>query len=144
MPGGRVPRLEGLSGNEWFASGGVCEFSCAPEGVVASVERRRAQRSRAHLEVRIHPGGRPGSIQDISQGGVFLVTEQLAPVGTLVELEIATEWGNVHARGVVRWMRTAFQHDIYQNRISMGLEFVWVDTGLRGLMTLPVFGLRAP
>ncbi len=63
-----------------------------------------------------------GVIENVSMGGLFLMTEDPLAVGTTVDLKFdvggpGTRHGAVRARAVVRWTRTRFPPS------GMGLEF---------------------
>lgn len=49
-----------------------------------------------------------GVTSDISEGGVFVATHSLPPVGSEIELRLSLPAGpELQARGVVRWLRDA-------------------------------------
>jgi len=65
-----------------------------------------------------------GFTEDISNGGVFLVTSQIYPVGMKMNLSFRIEGEDVDVEAVVRWTRTP--ESIYSEDISpgMGLQFI--------------------
>lgn len=71
-------------------------------------ERRRAPRAElvAGLGLYSESNFYAGFTEDISEGGVFVASYVLLPVGSRVSLEVALP-GNfeIHASGVVRWLR---------------------------------------
>jgi len=53
-----------------------------------------------------------GVTSDISEGGLFVATHSLPPVGSEIELRFSLPAGpELHARGVVRWLRDANDAD---------------------------------
>lgn len=53
-----------------------------------------------------------GVTSDISEGGVFVATHTLPPVGCEIDLRFSLPSGpELHARGVVRWLRDAHEPD---------------------------------
>jgi len=50
-----------------------------------------------------------GVSNDISEGGVFIVTRQPPDVGTMVEMDLTLDGGGelIHLMGIVRWQRLA-------------------------------------
>jgi len=89
-------------------------------------ERRSTPRAPVHCEVTFESESNfySGFSQDLSQGGVFLATFDLLPMGSTVEVALALPGGiNVRAHGVVRWLRP--QSDLNpQLWPGMGIEFV--------------------
>lgn len=65
-----------------------------------------------------------GFTEDISKGGIFLVTTQLYPVGMKMKLSFIIEGKDVEVEAVVRWTRTP--ESIYSEDMSpgMGLQFI--------------------
>ena len=54
-----------------------------------------------------------GFTQDISEGGVFVATPDLLPIGAMVEFELALGGGKgtVTVRGEVRWVRELSEYN---------------------------------
>jgi uncharacterized protein (TIGR02266 family) len=71
-----------------------------------------------------------GFVQDISCGGVFISTEVLQPVGTVIDFELSLSPGMilVPVRGVVRWIRDAGAEE---GEVGMGLQFIDLTPGIR-------------
>ena len=74
-------------------------------------ERRRFTRVHAPVPVTVSSQNNfyAGVSNDISEGGVFVVTRSPPPVGTFVELSLVLEEGGepIPVRGVARWHRIA-------------------------------------
>src|SRR5258706_10718286 len=93
----------------------------APEGG----PRRRALRVPSHLQVECSHAAdlEQGRANEISEGGVFLVTERPIPVGTPVRLRLIGDRGEtVEVEGAVVWARPP-------GRASpgIGIEFLDLD-----------------
>jgi len=64
-----------------------------------------------------------GFSEDISEGGVFVATYCLQPIGTLVELTFGLPGGfSVSAKGSVRWIRDVLDLDD-RSSPGMGIAF---------------------
>jgi uncharacterized protein (TIGR02266 family) len=76
---------------------------------VSSVQERRVHRRySAHFEVNATSNHNffTGFCQDISEGGIFLATHDIRPVGELVDLQFSLPCGHtVRTAGIVRWQR---------------------------------------
>jgi uncharacterized protein (TIGR02266 family) len=74
----------------------------------ASSEAMRASRRQLHA-VRVRYGvGRPNreaATDDLSEGGLFIRTDEPVPEGTLLQLRLDVEGFGIPLRGVVRWTR---------------------------------------
>jgi uncharacterized protein (TIGR02266 family) len=72
-------------------------------------ERRAGRRFRLEVEVSFTSESQfySGLTGDISEGGLFVATYHLRPVGTRLDLALTLPSGEVHARGNVRWVRDA-------------------------------------
>ncbi|MFW6050170.1 MAG: TIGR02266 family protein [Myxococcota bacterium] len=80
------------------------ETNAAP----AAAERRQHQRVELETEVSFASENNffTGFTEDISEGGLFLATYQLEPIGTAMEITFHLPDGHiVRARGQVRWVR---------------------------------------
>ncbi len=61
-----------------------------------------------------------GFSQDVSEGGLFVATYQLLPVGTEVCVSFAVGDVEIEAHGTVRWLREPLSGDVSP---GMGIEF---------------------
>ena len=102
-------------------------------------ERRRFARVPVSLSIRfqglndfsefIH-----GHLRDVSQGGLFVQTSKLKPVGSEVTLQIPDGAGRFHTiTGIVR---SVILPDDESRKFppGMGIEFVRVDAALKALI----------
>jgi uncharacterized protein (TIGR02266 family) len=64
-----------------------------------------------------------GITADLSEGGVFVATHSLPPIGSEVELRFSLPAGpELHTRGIVRWLRDS--HDEMESAPpGIGVEF---------------------
>ena len=72
------------------------------------VERRRIPRARLVTELSLYSGSNfyAGFTEDISEGGVFVASYAMLPVGAQVAIELALPGGfEIRATGTVRWLR---------------------------------------
>ena len=72
------------------------------------VERRRSPRVTLETEITVESESNfyTGFTEDISDGGLFLATYQLRPLGSEIEVTFTLPDGHtVHAAGEVRWLR---------------------------------------
>ncbi len=106
-------------------------------GVAASrsnedyVERRTSPRAELHVEVSLDSDTNfyQGFSEDVSAGGLFVATYNLAPIGTSFELEFTLPDGYVvRARAEVRWIRDLLD-DVPDARPGMGLAFSALSEG---------------
>lgn len=88
------------------------EAARAPEDAARTnaqfVERRRSPRVTLETEITIESESNfyTGFTEDISDGGLFLATYQLRPIGSEIEVSFTLPDGHtVHASGLVRWLR---------------------------------------
>lgn len=84
---------------------------------------RQSERQRCEIQIEFTEETHfyAGLTQDISEGGVFIATYHLRPVGTRLELSFALPDGvEVHATGVVRWLRDGTTDGL---RPGMGVAF---------------------
>jgi uncharacterized protein (TIGR02266 family) len=96
--------------------------------------RRQAQRFQVELELTLQSESTiwVGHAENVSDGGVFVVTKELKPIGTEIEVTIKLP-GNmlpVWAVGVVCWIRdTSSNSDV---PLGMGIQFRLIaDDALR-------------
>ncbi len=96
-------------------------------------ERRTDARVRLEAHIHLHSESNfyTGFTDDISEGGVFVTSYLLEPIGTLVALELALPGGcEIIAKGVVRWVRDPRNEDD-ATRPGMGIEFESLDSETR-------------
>jgi uncharacterized protein (TIGR02266 family) len=89
-----------------------------------SQTRRQKPRVKSELELEFKDETHfyAGITQDISQGGVFIATYNVFPVGSRLELGFRLPGGaEVRARGVVRWVRGEAEPE--EERPGMGVAF---------------------
>ena len=82
------------------------------------------------------------SANNVSQGGVFVATKELKPIGSRVELEVTLPggFGVVRTVGVVRWIReTSSSADA---PLGMGIQFD--EIGADALKTIGTFLAARP
>jgi len=94
-------------------------------------ERRVATRVRLEAHIHLHSESNfyTGFTDDISEGGVFVTSYLLEPIGTAVSIELALPGGClIVAKGVVRWVRDP-RNDDDHTKPGMGIEF----EGLEGV-----------
>jgi uncharacterized protein (TIGR02266 family) len=115
-------------------------------GPHTGAERRGHFRLPSHVRVDFASGDllRPAQLEDISEGGAFLVTERPLPVGTPLRLLLptgdASEWLSLEAE--VAWTRRTRQG---ATGPGMGLRFLGVDAEKqRTLEQLLLSRLSAP
>ncbi|MCK5799179.1 MAG: TIGR02266 family protein, partial [Deltaproteobacteria bacterium] len=85
-----------------------------------------------------------GFTNDISEGGVFVTTHQLLPIGTEVEIEVSfADVGgpSVKARAVVRWIR---DEDAGEGDPGLGVNFLDLDDEIRTWIQRFVDSQRQP
>jgi uncharacterized protein (TIGR02266 family) len=92
--------------------------AAAPRGA----ERRTAERVRLDADVSLYSPTTfwAGIAEDISEGGLFVATYQLEPIGTVMDLRFELPTGQtVAVRGVVRWLREVMD----DGTPGMGIQF---------------------
>lgn len=77
--------------------------------------------------------------ENLSQGGTFVATNQILPIGTDVELQLSFPGllDPVHVQGVVRWTQ-------HQEPMGIGIEFLDVPQNARAQAMLAKIAERAP
>lgn len=83
-----------------------------PLRAVSHGERRSHQRYQVSIEVNARSPHNffSGFCRDISEGGIFLATQEPQPVGSLIDLKFSLPSGHiVCTSGVVRWQRSCRQ-----------------------------------
>ena len=113
------------------------------EGVVKKDERRVHQR--IPHEVRVSLGSESnfftGFTEDIAEGGVFVATESLLPLGTLLRFDLSLGKGSVTAVGEVRWVReTSADSD---QPAGIGIRFVGLHSKVRDVINAFIAERRA-
>ncbi len=100
-------------------------------------ERRRFPRGACSVPVNLHPAGQSYATScettDLSLCGCYVRLQSPLPVGTLVDVRIGIEGGEVKAKGIVRTVDPA---------LGNGIEFTEIDGTSRDqlqhyLITLP-------
>lgn len=94
-----------------------------------SPSERLHPRIRGRLPVRygIASTDRPATTENISEGGVFLATEEPLATGTPVTLRIEFPSGLVWHRGRVAWVRGKSRGDDDDSPPGLGIQFL--ETG---------------
>lgn len=93
-----------------------------PDAVPPSRRREPRRSCELDLEFTDETHFYAGLTQDLSQGGVFIATYHVFPVGSRLELGFQLPDGaEVRARGVVRWVRAAGEPG--EERPGMGVAF---------------------
>jgi uncharacterized protein (TIGR02266 family) len=85
-------------------------------------ERRTAERVPLEADVSLYSATTfwAGIAEDLSEGGLFVATYQLEPVGTAIDLRFELPTGQtVAVRGVVRWIREVMD----EGMPGMGIQF---------------------
>lgn len=61
-----------------------------------------------------------GGLENLSLGGIFIVTDHVIPIGQAVEMELRLETDPypIQASGIVRWERTVFEP------VGIGVQFL--------------------
>lgn len=114
--------------------------------VPAHDERRHYRRAHIVAELALHSGSNfyMGFTQDISEGGVFVVSYLTEPIGTVLSLELQFPGAvEIHAKGVVRWVREPHGFDDSSEPPGMGIQFLDLAEQDRALIAEFV-ELRAP
>jgi uncharacterized protein (TIGR02266 family) len=89
-------------------------------------ERRRFDRHSLTAEVGLRSESNfyTGFTEDVSEGGLFLATVDLAPIGTEIEITFTLPDGHiVSTRGIVRWTRQARDWSDHETTAGMGIQF---------------------
>ena len=102
-------------------------------------QRRRAPRYRVDLDVSLGSEHNfyTGLAENMSEGGVFVATHLLKPVGELVELTIHLPESNatVKCTGEVRWIREYTE----RNELPPGMGIRFLDPGTELLQVVDGF-----
>lgn len=81
---------------------------CMPNAELPAIERRTVRRIELHVGVGFNSGLSfyTGYTLDISEGGLFVASHMLQPIGSELALTFALPTGpEISVRGVVRWQR---------------------------------------
>jgi uncharacterized protein (TIGR02266 family) len=99
-------------------------------------DRRAAPRVEMEVEVDFHTDSNfyTGFTEDISEGGLFIATYQLKPIGTMVAFELSLNGQIVRAVGEVRWVRDV-REESHGVRPGMGLRFTQLEDADREVIT---------
>ena len=98
----------------------------APPPLPAKDERRRTTRAALHVEVDWASDSNfyTGFSEDISEGGLFVATYQLAEEGTTLAITLELPNGEqIETEGVVRWLRSPRDPN-EATKPGMGIEFL--------------------
>lgn len=89
------------------------ELASATRDEVKSARRRQLPRLRFEVGIDLHSRSNfyTGTTENISEGGIFIATEERLALGTPVELAFSLPSGEeIRARGEVRWQRESAGH----------------------------------
>jgi len=142
----RPPRLKDtiLPGPEFTDAVEVAGRTDPAPVIARGPERRIHQRFSVDLEVNGTSKHNffTGFCRDLSEGGIFLATYDLRPIGDLVDLRFTLPGGHeIRTTGVVRWQRTSSGGD--QEWSGMGVEFLALSPEDRAAI-LRFFETREP
>lgn len=107
----------------------------------SGAERRVAERVRLEADVSLYSATTfwAGVAEDLSEGGLFVATYQLEPIGTAMDLRFELPTGQAIAvRGVVRWVREVMD----EGMPGMGIQFHELST--RDLAVIQTFVKHRP
>lgn len=100
-----------------------------PARLPSGAERRRAPRRvfETHVDFSSDSNFYTGFTEDISEGGLFLATWELKPLGSPIDVEFELPDGHlVRVRGTVRWLRDP-RDDHPDTPPGMGVQFESLD-----------------
>lgn len=107
-----------------------------PGAGVPGIERRVAPRIELHVGVGFHSDTNfyTGFTEDISEGGLFIATHVLRPIGTVLQVTFALPTGDeITSDCVVRWLRDPHQHS--DDAVpGMGVQFLGLDEAQEALI----------
>lgn len=101
-------------------------FASEHQVVPSLVERRSFPRARLVTELGLYSDSNfyTGFTEDISEGGVFVATYAVTPVGSQVVLELALPGDfEIHTTGTVRWIRGSGEDCDGTEPPGMGIQF---------------------
>jgi uncharacterized protein (TIGR02266 family) len=87
-------------------------------------ERRKHDRRSLEAEIGVYSETNfyTGFSQDISEGGIFVATYDLEPIGSRIDLEFVLPDGHVvRVHGEVRWVKDPIESDSFP---GMGIRFI--------------------
>lgn len=90
------------------------------------VQRRQVPRVELEVEVGFadHTNFYVGFSENISEGGLFIATYDLRPVGTEFSLKFSLPDGQeIEVKGVVRWVRDPRNNDDRDTPPGLGIQF---------------------
>ena len=102
-----------------------------------TIERRRQPRVSLTTELTLYSGSNfyAGFTEDISEGGVFMASYAILPVGAQVAIQLALPGGfEIRATGTVRWLRYSGDEEAGAEPPGMGIELDAVDEADRLLI----------
>jgi uncharacterized protein (TIGR02266 family) len=108
-----------------------------PARVPTPAERRRLPRASLVTELNLYSGSNfySGFTEDISEGGVFVASYAVMPVGAQVSIELALPGGfQIRATGTVRWLRYAGDEELGSEPPGMGIELGAISEDDRALI----------
>lgn len=102
-----------------------------------SAERRRSPRANLLTELNLYSDSNfyAGFTEDVSEGGVFVASYAMLPVGAKVSLELGLPGGfELRASGTVRWLRYFGGEEDGSQPPGMGIEFDVISDEDRALI----------
>ena len=93
--------------------------------ITPGIDRRIAPRAELDVGVGFYSDTNfyTGFTEDVSEGGLFVATHVLEPIGTVLKLTFTLPGGpQIIAVGVVRWVRDPRNHDA-DTAPGMGVQF---------------------
>ncbi len=104
-------------------------YAVAPDTRLVRRHRRVGLRTEVHLESASNLYA--GLTNNISEGGLFVASDQLLPRGSVLDLEFSLPDGGppVRTTGVVRWLREDL--DSIEEPPGMGVQFVELSEATR-------------
>lgn len=109
--------------------------------------RRACERVDIELHVDMHSEHNffAGFSSNISEGGIFIATHQLRPVGSHLEIEITlpSDTTTIAARALVRWIRE-YNDSADAESPGMGLEFVDLSDESKSRIQAFIESVRQP
>ena len=102
-----------------------------------SENRPRRSRPRVHMQtaVKLKSGEQPyqGFAANVSDGGIFVLTDSLVPVGTELTVTFTLEGKRIDSRGIVKWVRRPDEKSRSANS-GIGIEFLDISEAARQLL----------
>ena len=95
------------------------------------MEKRRAERRRLRVPVRLEPGGLTSSTGDLSTSGLFIRTARVFRPGSRVQIILITPEGPLSGWGVVRWAKRVPSDLLLHLKGGMGIELTGACPELR-------------